>query len=94
MAAPESGAIAIAAKRQRLSEQAHEAAEKVKAASVRAKAARTEQMSRSVAAAAKTLRQQRLHFAAKATERRRTQALAEVPKGFDASDLGQGREDG
>ena len=94
MADPESGAIAAAAKRQRLGEQAQEASQRAKAARLRAKAARTDQLGRNVAAAAKALRQQRAHFAAREAQRRRELACLEAPKGFDAADLGQGRANG
>ena len=94
MANPESGAIAAAAKRQRLGEQAQEASQRAKAARLRALAARTDQLGRNVAAAAKALRQQRAHFAAREAQRRRELACLEAPKGFDAADLGQGRANG
>ena len=94
MANPESGAIAAAAKRQRLGEQAQEASQRAKAARLRAQAARSDQLGRNVAAAAKALKQQRAHFAEREAKRRRELACLEAPKGFDAADLGQGRANG
>ena len=92
MANPESGAVAAAARRQRLGEQAQEASQRAAAARLRAKAARTDQLCRNVVAAgAQALRQQRADFAAREAQRRRKLACLEAPKGFDAADLGQDR---